>query len=214
LRIIQIAPTILQFELIGYLPRRVSKIYVRSENCKRKLLETDQYNDSHVEIYSVEKQLMPKPNVEKCILLVFEQIRDQVNPKIMEYWEKIIKTVQLHGRTVIRLHPKQSLNKLTEHDILSKIKNDRIEISKSKNLIGDFRKAFCVIGTNTSVLAEAEQIGLPVAQIMETKIENYGNVTEVSIADIGKFVCMSLEQNNLTNTQNDKLLDEVLIAEK
>ncbi len=212
LKIIQIAPTILQFELIGYLPRRVDKIYVRSEYCKSKLLASNQYNGEEVKVYSSKNKIEGKSNSDKSILLVFEQIRNQVNPLITTYWEDIVNTVKSHGKTIIRLHPKQSLNQLTEYEIKLLVEDNNAQLSTNKNLIQDLNRAFCVIGTNSSVLIEAQQIGLPVVQIEETKIESYGTVPSMCISDLSKFIYDARGSKNLAGVMHESL-DNFLLGE-
>ena len=173
----------MQFTLIGYVPNVVDLIYVLSEKCKEKLLSTNQYHNSQIKLYSINSNLINLKKKNQSTLLVFEQIRSVLNPNIIKYWEVIIKECSSDGNLLVRFHPKQNLNPIKIKDILRLKKKYKFKISKS-SLSQDFSRVDRVIGTNSTVLIEASNIGLPVAQIKETKLDNYQEIKSISIKNI------------------------------
>jgi len=91
-------------------------------------------------------------------------------------------------------------------------KKYQFKISKSC-LSQDFSKVDRVIGTNSTVLIEASNMGLPVAQIKETKLDNYQDIKLISIGNIKEYI--SKDSKILNNylkkaTSQYKLLDSIL----
>ncbi len=187
IKIVQIASSAMQFSLIGYIPNVVDLIYVLSEKCKEKLLLTNQYKKSQIKLYSINSNLLNLKKNKECTLLVFEQIRSALNPNIMKYWELILKESSNYGELIVRLHPKQNLNYIKVKDILRLKRHYKFEVSNS-SLKNDFLKVDRVIGTNSTVLIEASLMGLPVAQIKETKLDNYEDIKLLPIKNIKEFI--------------------------